>query len=216
MNPKPLRHVDLFSSAGRLEALYRDIENPIAAAVIAHPHPLDGGTLHNKVVFRAAKGFENANVATLRFNFRGAGSSQGVHDQGRGEQQDFETAVDWMRRKHPALPLFAGGFSFGSWVASQVACDRQDVLAIFLIGAPINKHDMSYLKACPKPKLFLQGSKDEFCDVGRLTRLVEESVDSESVTVGGADHFFAGQVEVVEETMKDWALRTLEEKAESG
>lgn len=211
MSAKPLRHVDLFSSAGRLEALYRDNENPIATAVIAHPHPLEGGTLHNKVVFRAAKGFESANVATLRFNFRGAGSSQGVHDQGRGELQDFDTALDWMRKKHPTLPLVAGGFSFGSWVASRAACDRSDVLAIFLIGPPINKYDMSYLKDCRKPKLFLQGSKDEFCDVGRLTRLVDESVDSESVTVGGADHFFAGQVEVVEETIRDWVVRILEE-----
>ncbi|MGZ7080752.1 MAG: alpha/beta hydrolase, partial [Thermoanaerobaculia bacterium] len=98
MNPKPLRHVDLHSSAGRLEALYRDLQDPAGIAVVCHPHPLGGGTLHNKVVFRAARGLENANVATLRFNFRGAGSSQGVHDAGDGEQADVQAAIDWMMK----------------------------------------------------------------------------------------------------------------------
>jgi alpha/beta superfamily hydrolase len=205
VNPRPLRNVDLFNDAGRLEALYREIENPAAVAVISHPHPLHGGTLHNKVVFRAARGIESAGVATLRFNFRGAGTSQGRHDEGRGEQRDFETALDWVRHKHPELPLLAGGFSFGSWVASRVGCDAPDVAAIFLIGAPVNKYDLGYLRDCTKPKLFLHGSKDEYGDIDKLEKLLEKVPNCESIIVDGADHFFARQLDVVEATMREWA-----------
>src|SRR3954451_14286845 len=139
MNPKPLRHVDLFSSAGRLEALYRELQDPAGVAVVCHAHPLGGGTLHNKVVFRAARGLENANVATLRFNFRGTGTSAGTHDAGEGEQDDVMAAIQWAQKKHPGLPLIVGGFSFGAWVASRVACEIAMVRAIFLIGTPVNK-----------------------------------------------------------------------------
>src|SRR3979409_69037 len=101
LDPRPLRRLDLHSAAGRLEALYRELQDPAGAAVVCHPHPLGGGTLHNKVVFRAARGLENANVATLRFNFRGVGLSSGVHDNGEGEQQDVMAAIDWAVKKHP-------------------------------------------------------------------------------------------------------------------
>src|SRR5205814_1189102 len=121
MNPKPLRHIDLFSSAGRLEALYRELQDPAGIAVVCHPLPSGGGTLHNKVVFRAARGLEAANVATLRFNFRGVGASAGHFDEGEGEQADVQAAMDWARRKHPGKPLFVGGFSFGAWVASLIS-----------------------------------------------------------------------------------------------
>ena len=101
MNPKPLRHVDLYGSAGRLEALYRELQDPVGIAVICHPHPMGGGSLHNKVVFRAARGLENANIATLRFNFRGVGASAGKHDEGEGEQGDVMAAIEWAKKKHP-------------------------------------------------------------------------------------------------------------------
>ncbi|MGZ7032759.1 MAG: alpha/beta hydrolase [Thermoanaerobaculia bacterium] len=209
MNPKPLRHVDLHSSAGRLEALYRDLQDPAGIAVVCHPHPLGGGTLHNKVVFRAARGLENANVATLRFNFRGAGSSQGVHDAGEGEQADVQAAIDWMMKTHPRTKLIVGGFSFGSWVASRVACEMPEVAAIFLIGAPVNKYDFGYLKYCEKPMLFLHGTQDEHGDVAKLEALVQHIRTAESVIVTGADHFFTKQLEVVEETLRTWAEEIL-------
>ncbi|HEY5611013.1 MAG TPA: alpha/beta fold hydrolase [Thermoanaerobaculia bacterium] len=208
--PKALRHVDLYTDAGRLEALYRDIESPVAVAVICHPHPLHGGTLHNKVVFRAARGLEAANLATLRFNFRGAGASHGEHDEGAGEQRDFEAALDWIMKRHPGKRVFAGGFSFGSWIASRVAVDRSEVEAIFLIGPPLKKYTMSYLRGCSKPMLFIQGSEDEFGDPEKLDALVGQCRDAESIVVTGADHFFAGQLEIVEEAMKEWAERVLE------
>jgi alpha/beta superfamily hydrolase len=161
VNPKPLRHVDLYGRAGRLEAIYRELQDPAGIAVVCHPHPLGGGTLHNKVVFRAARGLEAANVATLRFNFRGVGASGGKHDEGQGELDDVNVAIDWAKKKHPGKKLIVGGFSFGAWVASRAACELPEVDAIFLIGTPVNKYDFSYLRHCEKPMLFVHGTQDE-------------------------------------------------------
>jgi alpha/beta superfamily hydrolase len=205
VNPKPLRQIDLFSSAGRLEALYRELQDPAAVAVICHPHPLGGGTLHNKVVFRAARGLENANVATLRFNFRGAGGSAGKHDAGEGEQEDVMAAIDWAVKMHPGRKLIVGGFSFGAWMASRVACELPYVNAVFLIGTPVNKYDFGYLKSCEKPILFLHGTQDEHGDAGKLEKLAQQVRNAESVIVTGADHFFTKQLDAVEETMRTWA-----------
>jgi uncharacterized protein len=209
VNGKPLRHVDLFSSAGRLEALYRELQDPAGVAVICHPHPLGGGTLHNKVVFRAARGLESANVATLRFNFRGAGASAGVHDEGEGEQSDVVAAIDWIVKYHPGKKLIVGGFSFGAWVASRTACEMPNVDALFLIGTPVNKYDFGYLKSCEKPMLFLHGTQDEYGDVSKLEKLIPTVRNAESVIVTGADHFFTKQLDAVEETMRGWAVEIL-------
>jgi alpha/beta superfamily hydrolase len=209
VNPKPLRHVDLFSSAGRLEALYRELQDPAGVAVVCHPHPLGGGTLHNKVVFRAARGLEAANVATLRFNFRGVGTSAGTHDEGDGEQSDVMAAIDWMVKKHPGKKLFVGGFSFGSWVASRVACELSYVDAIFLIGTPVNKYDFSYLRHCEKPMLLLHGTQDEHGELAKFEKLVPQIRNAESVIVTGADHFFTKQIDAVEETIRGWAEEVL-------
>jgi len=211
LNPKPLRSIDLHSDAGRIEGLYRDIETAVAVAVICHPHPLFGGTFHNKVVFRAARGLERANVATIRFNFRGAGASQGKHDAGVGEQRDFESALKWIEARHPGLPVLVGGFSFGSWVSTRAACSLPDVHAMFLIGAPLNKYDLGYLRNCDKPLLMIQGSEDEHGDAEKLGELASGCKDAELIVVAGADHFFKDQVEVVEETIMEWALRIVSE-----
>jgi alpha/beta superfamily hydrolase len=205
MNAKPLRHVDIFSSTGRLEALYRELQDPAGVAVVCHPHPLGGGTLHNKVVFRAARGLENANVATVRFNFRGVGTSAGTHDQGEGEQQDVIAAIDWAAKKHPGKKLIVGGFSFGAWVASRVACQMPNVDAIFLIGTPVNKYDFGYLRHCEKPMLFLHGTQDEHGDVGKLEKVVQHLRNAETMIVTGADHFFTKQLDAVDETIRAWA-----------
>ncbi len=211
MNPRPLRHVDLFSSAGKLEALYRELQEPAGIAVVCHPHPLGGGTLHNKVVFRAARGLEAANVATIRFNFRGAGASAGKHDEGEGEQGDVQAAIDWAVKMHPGKKLLVGGFSFGGWVASRVACELPNVAGIFIIGTPINKYDFGYLRHCEKPILLLHGTNDEFGDVTKLERLAANVRNAETVIITGADHFFSKQIDAVEETMRSWATEIVEE-----
>jgi len=212
VNPKALRHVDLYSSAGRLEALYRELQDPNGVAVVCHPHPQGGGTLHNKVVFRAARGLEAANVATLRFNFRGVGSSAGQHDQGEGEQDDFNAALNWITKKHPGKTVFAGGFSFGSWVATRAGCETPIVDALFLIGTPVNKYDFGYLRQCEKPMLFLHGTQDEHGDVNKLEALAQQVRNAETVIVTGADHFFSKQIDAVEETMRTWAREIIESK----
>jgi alpha/beta superfamily hydrolase len=210
VNPKPIRHVDLYGRSGRLEAIYRDLQDPAAIAVVCHPHPLGGGTLHNKVVFRAARGLEAANVATLRFNFRGVGASGGKHDEGEGEVEDVNAAIEWAKKKLPGKKLIVGGFSFGGWVASRAACERPDVDAVFLIGTPINKYDFAYLRHCEKPMFFLHGTQDEHGDVGKLEKLIPTVRNAESVIVTGADHFFTKQLEALEETMRSWAEELLE------
>jgi uncharacterized protein len=209
VNPKPLRHVDLYGSAGRLEALYRELQDPAGVAVVCHPLTTGGGTLHNKVVFRAARGLENANVATLRFNFRGAGASGGKFEGGEGEQKDVAAAIEWVKRKHPGKKLFVGGFSFGSWVATRVACELPEIDALFLIGTPVNKYDFSYLRHCEKPMLFLHGTADEHGDVNKLEKLVPHVRNAETVIITGADHFFTKQLEGVEETIRGWAEEIL-------
>jgi len=210
VNPKPLRHVDLYGPAGRLEALYRELQDPAAVAVVCHPLPTGGGTLHNKVVFRAARGLEAANVATLRFNFRGVGASSGAFDGGEGEQADVQAAIEWVKRKHPGKPVIVGGFSFGSWVSSRVACEDRDILAVFLIGTPVNKYDFGYLRHCEKPMLFLHGTQDEHGEIGKVENLTQTVRNAQSVIVTGADHFFSKQLEAVEETMRSWAEEVLE------
>ena len=210
MNPKPLRQVDLYGPAGRLEALYRELQDPAAVAVVCHPLPTGGGTLHNKVVFRAARGLEAANVATLRFNFRGVGISGGKFENGEGEQDDVTAAIEWVKRKHPDKKLFVGGFSFGAWVSTRVACERTDVDAMFLIGTPVNKYDFSYLRHCERPMLFIHGTQDEHGDVAKLEKIVQNMRNAESVVVTGADHFFTKQLEAVEETIRGWAEELLE------
>lgn len=210
MNPKPLRHVDLYSSAGRLEALYRELQDPAGIAVVCHPLTTGGGTLHNKVVFRTARGLEAANIATLRFNFRGAGASGGQYEGGEGEQEDVIAAIEWVKKKHPGKKLFVGGFSFGSWVSSRVAWERPDVDALFLIGTPVNKYDFGYLQHCDKPILFVHGTKDEHGDVNKLEKAVEHVSNAESIIITGADHFFQRDLDGLEESVRSWAEQTIE------
>jgi alpha/beta superfamily hydrolase len=210
VNPRALRHVDLYSSAGRLEALYRELQDPAGIAVVCHPLTTHGGTLHNKVVFRAARGLEAANVATLRFNFRGAGASGGRFEAGEGEQEDVAAAIEWAKKRAPGKKLFVGGFSFGSWVASRVACELPEVDAVFLIGTPVNKYDFGYLRHCEKPMLFLHGTQDEHGDSAKLEKVVQNVRNAESIFVTGADHFFTKQLDAVEETLRNWAEEIIE------
>lgn len=212
MNPKPLRHVDIYGKEGRLEALYRELQDPAGVAVICHPLPTGGGTLHTKVVFRAARGLEGANVATLRFNFRGVGASGGTFDNGEGEQDDFLAALDWLKKIHPDKPVIAGGFSFGAWVASRAGCEVGFIKGLFLIGTPVSKYDFNFLRACEKPILFLHGTQDEYGDVNKLEQLAQQVRSAETVIVTGADHFFTKQLDAVEETVRNWAEELLQKK----
>ena len=166
--------------------------------------------MNNGIVQALYKTFVRRGFATLRFNFRGVGASGGKHDEGDGEVDDVNAAIEWAKWKHPGRKLLVGGFSFGAWVASRAACERADVDAVFLIGTPVNKYDFSYLKSCEKPMLFVHGTQDEHGDVHKLEKLVPSVRNAESVIITGADHFFTKQLEVMEETIRAWAEELLD------
>src|SRR5271169_6211816 len=147
------RNLFLKGPAGRLEAILWTPSaaiRPLLAALVCHPHPLFGGTMHNKVVYQAAKSLDALGLPVLRFNFRGAGLSAGEHDRGRGEQGDVRAALDFLAAKFPGVPLLAAGFSFGSVVGLRVACADSRVSGLIGIGIPVNNSDFSYLSACTK------------------------------------------------------------------
>jgi alpha/beta superfamily hydrolase len=192
-------HGNLFLDApgGRLEALLKEPEQPITrAAIISHPHPLFGGTMHNKVVYRIAKAFYDAGFATLRFNFRGTGKSEGAHDNGRGEQEDLRAALNFIEQKYPAAQLWLAGFSFGAMVTLRAGCADRRARALVLAGLPVSKYPFAEVATCPKAKLFVQGALDEFGSVSDLEKLLS-SVESENQlrVIESADHFFEGKLD---------------------
>ena len=192
--------------AGKLEALW---EQPPSAradlvALVCHPHPLYGGTLHNKVVHHTARALQELGLAVLRFNFRGAGRSQGRHDRGRSEADDVRAALDWLEKKAPVAGVVLAGFSFGAWVGLRVGCGEARVGALIGVGLPANDSDFSYLADCSKPKLFIQGTRDQFGSLGAVEALAERAAaPKELVWVEGADHFFAGHLEELRRAIRD-------------
>jgi len=170
--------------------------SPARVAVVCHPHPLFGGTMHNKVVFRAAKTLHDAGLPVLRFNFRGAGLSEGIHDNGRGEQDDVRAALDYLSREFPASSILLAGFSFGAWVGLRVGCEESRVAELIGIGLPVNKSDLGYLRSCAKPKLIVQGGEDEFGSRANLEVLFASIPEPKRlVIVDSAGHFFAGKLD---------------------
>lgn len=200
MPPSAVQTVeDLQGPAGRLEALLNtgDLDSPFAA-LVAHPHPLGGGTMHNKVVYHAAKAFSHFDVPVLRFNFRGTGLSEGSHDQGEGEVEDVRAALSWLAARFPAKPLLFAGFSFGSNVGLRACCGDPRIAGMVGIGLPVRAAGRNYhydfLAQCGSvPKLFISGDTDEFSPQGILQSfLVTAPEPKRLVWVPGADHFFAG------------------------
>ncbi|HEV3419996.1 MAG TPA: alpha/beta family hydrolase [Candidatus Acidoferrum sp.] len=194
--------------AGRLESILwtpTRSDSRLLAAVICHPHPLFGGTMHNKVVYNAAKTMDALGLPVLRFNFRGAGLSGGVHDNGRGEQGDVQAALDYLAGQFPAVPLLLLGFSFGSVVGLRVGCRDMRVSELIGIGIPVNGSDFSFLTHCPKPKLFVHGSNDKF----GARKKVEETVaalpgENRLVVVEDADHFFTLHLDEFNAAIANW------------
>jgi len=202
------RNFFLEGPAGRLEAI---LWTPSAAAraplaaVVCHPHPLFGGTMHNKVIYRTAKSLDALGIPVLRFNFRGAGLSAGVHDHGRGEQGDVRAALDFLAWEFPGVPLLLAGFSFGAWVGLRVGCEDQRVSHLIGLGIPLNSTDFSFLRQCNKPKLFVHGSKDEHGAVEKVKALVPTLPgENRLVVVEGVDHFFAGKLDQLDRAINAW------------
>ena len=213
------RNFFLEGPAGRLEAiLWKPVGQgrPPLAALVCHPHPLFGGTMHNKVVYQAAKTLDSLGLPVLRFTFRGARLSAGAHDRGRGEQGDVKAAVDFLAEEFPGVPLLVAGFSFGCWVGLRVGCADQRVNELIGMGTPVNSSDFSYLQNCEKPKLFVHGANDEHGEIGKVEALVE-SLPGENrlVVVGEADHFFVGKLDEVDAAIRNWVTTRYPEVAAS-
>jgi uncharacterized protein len=204
------RNFFLEGPAGRLEAILWTPSAPARhrprlAAVVCHPHPLFGGTMHNKVVYQAAKSLDSLGLPVLRFNFRGAGLSAGKHDRGVGELDDLRAALDFVAKQFPAVPVLLAGFSFGSWVGLRVGSEDGRVSHLVGLGVPVNSSDFSFLRSSTKPKLFVQGSADHFGAVEKVTRLAA-SLPGENhlVVVKGADHFFSGKLDQLDAAITTW------------
>ena len=199
---------DIEGPAGRLEAvLMRPDGPPVAAAVICHAHPLHGGMMHFKVVFRAAKAVQAQGLAVMRFNFRGVGRSEGVHDHGRGEEDDVRAALDQTAARFPGLPLVLGGFSFGSWMALKVGPRDPRVLALFALGFPLEMagDGLTFLNGSTKPRLFVQGEHDRFGPGARLVEIVDRLPGpGRAVVISESDHFFTGHLDELQATIESW------------
>lgn len=191
--------------AGRIESL---LEGPDAdarierAAVFLHPHPLYGGTMHNKVVFRLAKAGRRANAAVLRINFRGVGTSDGTYDEGQGEQDDARAAISYMRERHPGLPLVVGGFSFGARTALKVSCGDPGVERVLALGTPVSKMRVEPLSQCSCPKHFIHSTNDEFGSVDAIENAVLVAAEPKSLRlIEAEDHFFNGALDALEDAI---------------
>lgn len=201
--------------AGRLEALLNaGAENASHAAVVCHPHPLFGGTLHNKVVFHTMKALNSFGFPVLRFNFRGTGLSQGEHDHGIGEVDDVRAAFDWLDHELH-LPLIFAGFSFGAAVGLKAACADSRVKAAISVGTPVvpvaadtelpRTYTFDFLHDCAKPKLFVSGGRDQFGPRTKLEALVASLPEPKKlVVIEGADHFFEGRLRELREAIETW------------
>jgi hypothetical protein len=216
--------------AGRLETILwatreeAEGARPPLAAIICHPHPLFGGTMHNKVVYQTAKTIHRFALPVARFNFRGVGLSEGTHDKGVGEEQDVAAVINFLAAEYPTVPLLLAGFSFGSWVGLRAGCGDPRVAELLGLGLPVGEFDsrgFSYLENCRKPKLLVSGEFDRFGPPNKLRAMVERfpprvQEETRVVIVGGGDHFFAGHLTELDRAIAEWMLERHPELADRG
>jgi alpha/beta superfamily hydrolase len=175
------------------------------SAIVCHPHPMFGGTMHNKVVYQAAKALHESGMPVLRFNFRGTGLSEGTHDRGRGEQDDVRAGLDFLATEFPGRPIVLAGFSFGAWVGLRVGCEDARVTKLVGLGLPVDRSDLRFLHSCTKPKLIVQGGNDEFGARKNVETLFAELPPPKKlVIIDGVDHFFAGKLPEMGQAIKVW------------
>ncbi len=191
--------------AGKLEALLEEPEDgePREACLVCHPHPLYGGTMHNKVVYRIARGMRRAGAVVLRFNFRGVNQSEGTHDHGEGEVEDARAARGFLRERYPHLPYSMAGFSFGSRVITRLGCESGDAVRLIAVGFPTRRGTFDYLAHCTVPKYFVQSTNDEHGPRNELEAVFEWMAEPKRLEfIEAGDHFFAGALEQLEEKIR--------------
>lgn len=189
--------------AGDLEAIYREGKtDSTRVAIVCHPHPQHGGTMHNKVVYRAAKAFESVGYPTLRFNYRGVGRSEGLFGDGLGEADDVKAAIDWLATERPGVDIVLCGFSFGAVIGLPIGAADERVTHLVGLGTPTDRFPFHLLSDVGKPKLFIQGDSDEFGTVDSLrTQLQSFAQPWELVVIEGADHFFTDYLDQLQEAL---------------
>ena len=206
--PRRIESHWLAGPAGRLQALLEEPEDtvPSIAAVVCHPHPLYGGTLHNKVVFRIARGLRRAGAVVLRFNFRGVGKSQGEHAHLAGEIEDARSALDWLRARYPTLPFALAGFSFGARVVTRLVCAEARGAGarwVLAAGFPTRMGDAEYLQHCSVPRIFIQSTHDQFGPRAEFEALYATLAEPKQIHwIEAGDHFFAGALDELEEAVR--------------
>jgi hypothetical protein len=203
---------DFTGPAGRLEAVLEEPrdQDARAAVVFAHPHPQHGGTMHTKAVYQGAKGLGRIGCAVLRFNFRGVGRSEGAFGNGEGEMEDFRAGLDYMAAKYPGLPLWAAGFSFGSWVALETGAIDPRVTVLIGIAPPVvtsvsgMDYTFPHTLESIKPKFFVQGEADEVCPLEGMWAFYGKLHEpKELVVIEAADHLFEGRTQEVGEALEE-------------
>ncbi len=206
--PRKIESLLLAGPAGKLEALLEEPEEgaPRFAALVCHPHPQHGGTMHNKVVYRIARGLRKAGAVVLRFNYRGVNLSEGTYDHGIGETEDARTCLEWLRARYPQLPAMIAGFSFGSRIALRIGAQRPDLKKIIAAGFPTVYKDRTYLDPCLVPRTFIHSTNDEFGPVEELRAVVAELAGPpELVFIPSKDHFFVDALDAFEQAVIDAA-----------
>lgn len=204
--PRRIESVEIAGPAGRIEALLEAPEDaaPTEACLVCHPHPLYGGTMYNKVVHRTAKGLRRAGGAVLRFNFRGVGRSEGVHDNGPGEMEDARACLSYLRERFPGIPYSISGFSFGSRVALKLGCALAEPkpARVIALGFPTGRGHFEYLETCGLAKYFVQSSNDEHGPRAALEAAFAAFAEPKQLHfIEAQDHFFAGSLDQLEETV---------------
>lgn len=194
------------------EAVVSDETTARGVALVLHPHPLHGGTMHNKVVFRAAAALNDAGLTTLRINFRGVGLSTGTHDNARGEQDDARAGLDYLQQHYTDKAITLAGFSFGARVGLETGIRDARVERLIGIGTPVQMYDFAFLEACRKPVLFVHGGKDEFGSIENLRALVSRlpaEARARLVIIENAGHFFEGHLDELKHAITNWTNEQL-------
>jgi uncharacterized protein len=192
--------VEISAPHGRLEGLLWDVESPVAAAIVCHPHPQHGGTMHNHVTYRIARAFREHRVAALRFNFRGVGRSTGSYDEGRGELNDAQRALEYLMEKYRGPPVIAAGFSFGARIALQLTLADDRVAKVLATGLAVRLFDYDFIRELRKPAAFIQAEYDEYADLDAVRDLIEQVPPPRQLfVVPGSDHLCTRKLKELEE-----------------
>jgi len=204
--PRRIESLFIEGPAGKLEALLEEPEDqaPRHAVLVCHPHPQHGGTMHNKVVYRIARGLRRSGAVVLRFNYRGVNLSQGEYDRGNGELEDARAALAVLRSRYPELPYSLAGFSFGSRIILRLGCETTEPKRLIAVGFPANLSDSQRIGHCMVPRTFIVSTHDQFCAAPAMEAYFAEIEEPKQlIWIEAQDHFFGGALDDFERVVSD-------------